>query len=99
VRQRSPRLIAFLFVVSGFTALVYQVVLSRYVQLIVGGTAYAVSALLVAFMLGMSLGSALGGRWADRTTHPLRLYALPKVRSASTVPGSRSSSRCFKSCT
>ena len=61
---------------SGFSALAYQVILSRYAQLIVGGTAFAISALLVAFMLGMSLGSALGGRWADRTEHPLRLYAL-----------------------
>jgi spermidine synthase len=67
---------AALFLASGFSAVAYQVVLSRYVQLVVGSTAYAVSALLVAFMLGMSAGSALGGRWADRTEHPLRLYAL-----------------------
>ena len=46
--------LAALFVASGFSALAYQVVLSRYAQLIVGGTAFAVSALLVAFMLGMS---------------------------------------------
>ena len=26
-------------------------------------------------MIGMSVGSALGGRWTDRTAHPLRLYA------------------------
>jgi spermidine synthase len=71
-----PPVLATLFVVSGFSAVAYQVILSRYVQLIVGSTAYAISALLVAFMLGMSTGSALGGRWADRTLHPLRLYAL-----------------------
>ncbi|MCG6922541.1 MAG: fused MFS/spermidine synthase [Acidobacteria bacterium] len=72
-------LLAALFVVSGFSAVAYQVVLSRYVQLIVGSTAYAISALLVAFMIGMSAGSALGGRWTDRTTHPLRLYALAEA--------------------
>lgn len=68
--------LALFFVASGFSAVAYQVVLSRYTQLIVGATAYAISALLVAFMLGMSIGSALGGRWADATRHPLRLYAI-----------------------
>ena len=67
---------AAMFVASGFSAVAYKVVLSRYLQLIVGSTAYAISALLVAFMLGMSAGSALGGRWTDRTAHPLRLYAV-----------------------
>ncbi|MBP6704113.1 MAG: fused MFS/spermidine synthase [Vicinamibacteria bacterium] len=72
-------LLALLFMGSGFSALAYQVILSRYAQLIVGGTAFAISALLVAFMLGMSVGSFLGGRWADRMEHPLRLYALAEV--------------------
>jgi spermidine synthase len=42
----------------------------------VGATAFAVSALLTAYMLGMSLGAAVGGRLADRTKHPLRVYAV-----------------------
>ena len=50
----ESRWLGFLFFVSGFSALAYQVILSRYVHLIVGATAYATSALLVAFMLGMS---------------------------------------------
>jgi spermidine synthase len=70
------RLLALFFIGSGFSAVAYQVLLSRYIQLVVGTTAYAVSALLVAFMLGTSVGSALGGRAADRATHPLRLYAV-----------------------
>jgi spermidine synthase len=72
-------LLASFFVGSGFSALAYQVILSRYAQLIVGATAYAVSAILVAFMLGMSAGSAVGGRLSDRTEHPLRLYALAEA--------------------
>src|SRR5688500_11416233 len=50
--RRFPARLALLFIGSGFTAVAYQVLLSRYVHLIVGATAYAVSALLVAFMLG-----------------------------------------------
>ena len=75
-RSPSIALLALFFIGSGFSALAYQVILSRYAQLIVGATAYAISALLVAFMLGMSAGAALGGRWADRTDHPLRVYAI-----------------------
>ena len=69
-------LLALFFLGSGFSALAYQVILSRYAGLIVGATSYAISALLVAFMLGMSAGSVIGGRLSDRTRHPLRLYAL-----------------------
>ncbi len=78
VSQPSPRdrRLAALFVASGFTALAYQVLLSRYVQLVSGVTAYAISALLVAFLLGMAIGSWLGGRWADRVALPLRFYAV-----------------------
>ncbi len=75
-RKPSTLLLALFFVGSGFSALAYQVILSRYAQLIVGATAFAVSALLTAFMLGMSLGAAVGGRLADRTRHPLRIYAV-----------------------
>jgi spermidine synthase len=70
---------ALLFVGTGFSALAYQVVLSRYIELIVGVTAQAISALLVAFMLGTSIGSAIGGRLADRSAHPLRVYAVAEA--------------------
>ncbi|HJS73649.1 MAG TPA: fused MFS/spermidine synthase, partial [Vicinamibacteria bacterium] len=80
MRTSSPKpntlLLALFFVGSGFSALAYQVILSRYAQLIVGATAFAVSALLTAYMLGMSLGAAAGGRLSDRARHPLRIYAL-----------------------
>jgi spermidine synthase len=80
VRTSSPKpdtvLLASFFVGSGFSALAYQVILSRYAQLIVGATAFAVSALLTAYMLGMSLGAVAGGRISDRTRHPLRVYAV-----------------------
>lgn len=64
---------------SGLCAVAYQVLLGRYVQLIVGATAYAASAVLVAFMLGVSAGSAMGGLWSERSNRPLRLYALAEA--------------------
>jgi spermidine synthase len=79
--ESPPRqsVLAILFVLSGFSALCYQVILSRYTQLIVGSTAYAISALLVAFMAGMAVGSAVGGRLADRWDRPLRLYGFAEA--------------------
>jgi spermidine synthase len=73
------RVLGWIFIASGFSALAYQIVLSRFVQLIVGGTAQAVSAILVAFMAGIALGSLLGGHWAERTRHPLRVYAIAEL--------------------
>lgn len=63
------------FTASGFCGVAYQVLLGRYLHLIVGSTAHAISALLVAFLIGTSIGAWVGGRWADRTALPLRLYA------------------------
>ena len=74
-----PVTLGVLFVTSGLCAVAYQVLLGRYVQLIVGATAYAASAVLVAFMLGVSAGSALGGLWSERSDRPLRLYALAEA--------------------
>jgi spermidine synthase len=82
VPARQPpgrKLLALFFIGSGFSAVAYQVLLGRYIQLVVGTTAQAISALLVAFMLGTCVGSALGGRWADRSTRPLRLYAVAEA--------------------
>ena len=73
------RILATFFILSGFAGVAYQVVLSRSVQLIVGATAYAVSALLVAFMLGTSIGSMVGGRLADRVKAPLKLYGAAEI--------------------
>ncbi|MET0552751.1 MAG: fused MFS/spermidine synthase [Vicinamibacteria bacterium] len=78
-RAPSKAVLALCFIGSGFTAVSYQVLLSRYVQLVVGSTAYAVSAILVAFLLGSSIGALAGGRAADRVRHPLRLYAIAEV--------------------
>jgi spermidine synthase len=77
--SRSEAILAFCFLASGCTAVCYQVLLSRYVQLVVGATAYAVSAILLAFLLGMAVGSATGGPLADRMRRPLRLYALAEL--------------------
>ncbi|MBK9470819.1 MAG: fused MFS/spermidine synthase [bacterium] len=65
-----------LFLLSGATALVYQVVWVRQQGLVFGGTHLAVSTVLAVFMGGLALGGWLIGRRADRWRRPLRAYGL-----------------------
>lgn len=63
-----------MFVLSGATGLIDQLCFSKYLGGIVGSTAYAVSAVLAAFMTGLALGAHFGGRLSRRVTRPLHAY-------------------------
>src|SRR5260370_5932164 len=65
-----------IFILSGAAGLIYEVVWSRQLVLVFGNTTQAVSTILTGFFGGMAIGSALGGRLADRVRRPLRLYGL-----------------------
>jgi spermidine synthase len=62
------------FFLSGAAGLIYQVLWIKALGLIFGKTTYAVTAVLAAFMAGLALGSWFWGRYAERTSNPLRLY-------------------------
>jgi len=64
-----------LFFLSGGSALVYELVWQRLLNLVFGVSTLSVSTVLAAFMGGLALGGLAFGRWADRTRNPLRLYA------------------------
>ena len=64
-----------LFFLSGATALVYELVWQRLLNLVFGVSTLSVSATLAAFMGGLALGGLLFGRRADRAARPLGLYA------------------------
>ena len=68
-----------LFFLSGFSALVLQVVWMRELSLLFGATAQAAAATLAAFFLGLAAGSAYWGRRSRRIARPLRSYALLEV--------------------
>ncbi len=65
-----------LFFLSGLTGLLYEVVWTRLFGLVFGNTTLAISTVLSAFMLGLSSGSIVLGRVADRIKGHLKLYAL-----------------------
>ncbi|HEY3495429.1 MAG TPA: fused MFS/spermidine synthase [Polyangiaceae bacterium] len=68
-----------LFVLSGAAGLVDQVCFSKYLSYVVGATAYAVSAVLAAFMTGLALGAYLGGKVSERIRRPLFAYGVLEV--------------------
>ncbi len=67
-------LVFFLFFLSGFLALVYEVGWVRAMSLEFGGTSLAVSTVLAVFMGGLALGAWLAGRFAARMRRPVVTY-------------------------
>lgn len=69
-------------VLSGAASLVYELTWIRQLTLIFGGTLYAISAVLCAFMAGLALGAWVCARYlnrptaADSQTNLVRLYGL-----------------------
>src|SRR5207247_2106760 len=56
----------------------------RLLTLTLSVTVYAVTTVLAAFMAGLALGAAWGGRVADRVPRPLAAYALVELGLAAT---------------
>lgn len=66
-----------LFVASGCSALIYEIVWYQMLQLVIGSTTVSLGVLLATFMGGLCLGSlALPRMAAARRVHPLRVYAF-----------------------
>src|SRR5499427_2011079 len=65
-----------IFVVSGFTGLIYESIWSHYLKLFLGHAAYAQTLLLAIFMGGMALGAWLVARYCARLRQLLWGYLL-----------------------
>jgi spermidine synthase len=70
------RLLLAIFVVSGFTGLIYESIWSQYLKLFLGHAAYAQTVVLSIFMGGMALGSWLVARHGARLHRLLWGYLL-----------------------
>jgi spermidine synthase len=68
-----------IFTVSGATALIYQVIWSRWLGLVFGNTTTSISIVLGSFMLGLALGSWAAGRLLSRLNNPMRAYAYMEL--------------------
>lgn len=68
-----------LFFCSGATALVYEVLWSKYLALMLGSTVQAQTVVLAVFMGGLALGNRIFGRRADAAANPLALYGKLEI--------------------
>lgn len=70
---------------SGFAALVYQVLWMKQIGLLFGNTSHAASVTLASFFAGLAAGSYLLGKRVSTTTRPMRTYAWLEVGIAVTA--------------
>jgi spermidine synthase len=77
--NRVLPLLLLMFVGSGCSALIYEVVWFQLLELVIGVSTVSLGILLGTFMGGMCLGSILFPRFVSRRLHPLRVYALMEL--------------------
>ena len=75
-KQDFGWLVLGLFFCSGATALVYEVVWSKYLSQMFGSTIQAQTVVLAVFMGGLALGNRIFGGKADQLRGPIRVYGM-----------------------
>ena len=68
--------VAACFILSGFAALLYQTAWMRQFSILFGTSELAIASVLAAYMGGLALGSAIGGRIAPRVKRPVLAYGI-----------------------
>jgi spermidine synthase len=74
-----------LLFLSGFAALVYQVLWMRDLAILFGSSAHAAAVDLAVFFGGIATGAAIFARYAARVTNPLRVYGLLELGIAASA--------------
>ena len=83
VSKRSAFIaVCFCFLLSGSSALLYQIAWMRLFATVFGSTAVAGAAVLSAYMAGLALGAVLIGRHIDRIERPVLAYGVLEVVTA-----------------
>lgn len=75
----QKKLLLPLFFLSGFSALVYEVLWTRLLSLTFGSTIEAISAVVTAFMAGMAFGSYFAGKLCNNKNSTLLQYAVTEL--------------------
>ncbi len=71
--------------ISGFVALIYQVLWMKQLGLLFGNTSHATSATLASFFAGLATGSWLIGKKVSLSKNPMRTYAWLEIGIAVTA--------------
>ncbi len=75
-KQLAGLMVLALFILSGFSGLIYQSIWTQYLGLLLGHAAYAQSLVLALFMGGMAVGAWAASRWSLRLHNLILGYAV-----------------------
>lgn len=78
-KSKAGTWLLWIFVLSGFSGLIYQSIWTQYLGLFLGHSSYAQSLVLILFMGGMAIGAWLVSRWSSKVRRPLLAYAIIEV--------------------
>ncbi|HSZ56921.1 MAG TPA: fused MFS/spermidine synthase [Tepidisphaeraceae bacterium] len=81
----GPRMIYIVIALSGFTGLGAEVVWTRLLSLMLGGTVYTFSIILAVFLIGLGIGSSVGSLIARTTPRPRMLLGLCQLALAGAI--------------
>lgn len=79
MKTSTRRLLLLIFFFSGFSSLIYQIVWQRLLTLYYGVGNVSVSLIVGTFLLGLGLGSLIGGQIADRIKDRVKMYFLVEL--------------------
>ncbi|MBY0550243.1 MAG: fused MFS/spermidine synthase [Candidatus Obscuribacterales bacterium] len=74
--RREFVIVAVLFLLSGLSSLIYQVIWTRMLVFVFGSTTFASSTVLAVFMGGLAIGSFVAGRKSDKIANPFLWYGI-----------------------
>ena len=78
----NNRLFFAVIFLSGFAALIYQLIWVRLLGLVFGVSSFAVATVVAVFLLGLGLGSYVFGKWSEKSANPLKLYCFLEISIA-----------------
>lgn len=76
---RLTSLLSFIFLFSGFTALMYQVAWQRLLTVYYGVGSISITLIVSVYMFGLGLGALLGGFLAERSRNKIILYFIVEL--------------------
>ena len=83
--NNNSKVLIFLFSLSGFSALIYEVLWLKELTRLFGSSAYATATTLAVFFLGLFLGGLFWGRKSSDIRQPMRAYALIELGIAASA--------------
>jgi len=69
-------IILVLFFLSGFAALMFEVIWARHITLIYGSSIHSFAIVLTSFLAGLGIGSVIASRYVDRIKEKIVLFAF-----------------------